>query len=55
MVIGQSKAFAAKLSFEDAVFFSKIVDDVLLVPLDPARDGDDKEVPRVKCAHAGRW
>ncbi len=44
LVIGQSKALAVELPFEDAVLFDKIVDDVLLVSVEPAGQGDYQQM-----------
>jgi len=36
---------------ENAVLLDEVIDDILLVTVDPASDGDQKELPRVKRAH----
>jgi hypothetical protein len=42
LVIGQAKASVPQLLSEDAVFFLQVVNDRLLVPIDPAGCGDDQ-------------
>ena len=46
-VIGETKTFAAELAFQDAVLLDEVVDDVLLMPVDPSGDGNEEELPRV--------
>ena len=53
-IIGQPKSSATKLSLEDSVLLEQIVDDVLLVTVDPAGEGDQQELPWVERAHGGR-
>ncbi len=55
LLVGQAETLTAKLTLEDAVLLDEVIDDILLVAVDPAGDGDQKELPRVKRAHAGRW
>jgi hypothetical protein len=40
--IGQRKASPGKLLFEDAVLFTQVRDDLKLVAIDPARQGDEQ-------------
>ncbi len=54
-VIGEAETLTAELTFEDAVLLDEVIDDILLVTVDPASDGDQKELPRVNRSHAGRW
>ena len=44
--------FEVTCDTDDTILLDEIVDDVLLVPVDPAGDGDEEELPRVNCAHA---
>ena len=52
LVVGQSDALAAELSLENTVLLDEVIDDVLLMPVDPASERDQKERPRVNSAHA---
>ncbi len=54
-VIAQTKSPSTELSLQDAVLVDEVVDDILLVTVDPAGNGDDEESPRVNGAHAERW
>ncbi len=47
-VIGQTNTPATQLAFQDPVLFDQVVDDVLLMPIDPAGNGDEKQLPRVE-------
>jgi hypothetical protein len=42
--LGQMQPSAPELSFEDAVFLAQIIDDLLLVILDPPGDHGDQNV-----------
>ncbi len=53
--VGEAKTPPAELSLQDTVLLNQVVDDLLLMVVDPASDGEDEELPRVKCAHSGRW
>jgi len=53
--VGEAKTPPAELSLQDTVLLNKVVDDLLLMVVDPASEGDDEELPRVNCAHSGRW
>jgi len=44
LVIGQSRTASAELLLENAVFLFQVVENVLLVPVQPAREGQDQEV-----------
>ncbi len=54
LVIGEAETLATELAFEDAVLLDEVIDDILLVAVEPSSDGDQKELPRVKRAHGGR-
>ena len=53
--IGEAESLSAEIAFKNAVFCDKIVDDILLMPMDPAGNGEDEELPRLNCGHARRW
>ncbi len=42
--VGQSKSSSPQLLFEDAVLLDEIVDDLGLVPVDPARKGGEEQL-----------
>jgi hypothetical protein len=44
LAIGETFRLAAELFEEDAVFFLKVLDHRLLVLIDPAGDGEQKEL-----------
>lgn len=52
-VLGQARAIARELSLQDTVLFDQLVDDLLLVAIEPAGDGDQKELPGGEAVHAG--
>ncbi len=54
LVIGEAETLATELAFEDAVLLDEVINDILLVTVDPAGDGDQKELPRMKRVHVGR-
>ncbi len=45
LVIGQSKPLPSKLLLQDAILLLKVFDDVLSVPIDPAGECGDEDLP----------
>ncbi len=54
LVIGEAETLATELAFEDAVLLDEVINHILLMAVDPSSDGDQKELPGLKRAHAGR-
>jgi hypothetical protein len=52
--LGQTQPSATKLSFEDAVFLAQIIDDLLLVILDPPGNHGDQNVKNHRCSSGWR-
>ena len=50
LVIGESKSMPFQWLLQDAVLFQQIVDDMLLVPVEPAGRSDEEELKRLECA-----
>ncbi len=50
LVIGESKSMPFQLLLQNAVLFQQIVDDMLLVPVEPAGRSDQEELKRLECA-----
>jgi hypothetical protein len=42
--VGEPEPSATELGFEDTILFSKVGDDLLLVPIDPAGDHRDQDM-----------
>jgi hypothetical protein len=53
-VVGEAKSLSLELALQDSVLLDQVVDDVLLMAIEPAGEGYDEELPGVKRAHAGR-
>ena len=47
LVIGKQDALLEKLLFKDLVFDLQILDDFLLMPVDPAGEDEDQQLPRL--------
>ena len=47
---GQEEALLAQMFAEDAILLLKVVDDGLLVSVDPSGRRHDEQLPRAKCA-----
>ncbi len=47
LVIGQSEPLPSKLLLQDTILLLKVFDDVLLVPIDPAGEGGEEDLPRL--------
>jgi hypothetical protein len=45
LVIGQSESLPSKLRLQDTILLLKVFDDVLLVPIDPAGEGGEENLP----------
>ncbi len=48
MSVGQSKSLATKLSLEDSVLLAEVFDDRILLTGDPAGQGGNEDLPRLK-------
>ncbi len=53
-VIGEAEPPATQLPLEDTVSLDQVLDDVLLMALDPACESDQQELPGLKRAHGRR-
>ena len=47
-MIGQSEPSATELLLEDSILFTEILDDRILLAADPASEGGNKDLPRLK-------
>jgi hypothetical protein len=45
LVIGQSESLPSKLRLQDTILLLKVFDDVLLVPIDPAGECGEENLP----------
>ena len=45
LIVGQSESFTSELLFQDAVLFSEIFDDSVLLATDPSGKGGDEDLP----------
>lgn len=52
LIVGQSQALPPELSFEDAVLFTEVLDDRVLLARDPTGHGRHEDLPRLEhCRH----
>ncbi len=50
LVIGQSEPLSSKLLLQDTILLLKVFDDVLLVPIDPASECGEEDLPGLQVA-----